>query len=880
MRGKLRFEGEPLSPNILTENTRKTKQKQKTKAKSKPSYMDSVEYSPEYSTTARQDGNPSVTANPSELSGDSGHSLFNAEQLHGIPIKKSKLRFDKTESNSIHGDSTADANGSQANGLSSDGKPPTGSKLQFDKTENAGMDSDNSKPGNQADSSDSKNEADTVTADQSNSSSSDNQTVDSNKSRKITKLEEKTNRYNKKLEKTRAKLPTKQTQQKQRVFDDTKGKASTKIQFEPEIIPIGEANWNKNKKRSIPRRVIGKAGSITATKIHAKIHQAESQNVGVEATHKAELMGESAVRGAKRGTRSAYRYYKNRHYRRASKLEVKSIKTRIKLDYEKAVQEHPGIASGRRLKFGSGSKPNPANGEAVKKNPISRYFQKRAIKRKYATALKNAKASGKTAKISVGFTQKAFNLVTSIVRRNPIFLIKAALLGLVLFLIISLFTMCSTMISNSTALIGVASYLAEDSAIDNAALAYSEWEIELQLQIANVQNDFPNFDEYRFQVDYFGHNPLELIAYLTVVHHDFTYPEIRAVLRELFDEQYQLTFTPSVEIRHYEDEEGNLIPYEWHVLTTILTMRSLTSIINQRLTADQQQHFGILMLTAGARQIVGSPFDFNWMPFITSHYGWRISPISGLPELHRGIDIGLPTGTPILAAHDGIITFANALGGYGNVVFIVSHCGEFETRYAHCDTILVTVGQEVSMGDVIATVGNTGNSTGSHLHFEILRNGNFLNPIFFSMTNTEVSDIDFGNPGTPMGDGTFEALLTEAMRHMGAPYVWGASGPNAFDCSGFIYYVLNRSGVANVGRTTAQGYFNMSRPVSPSDARPGDLIFFQGTFSSTRTVTHVGFYIGEGRMIHTGSNPNGVEIVSIHTPFWQRHFYNFGRIVN
>ena len=98
MRGKLRFEGEPLSPNILTENTRKTKQKQKIKAKFKPSYMDSVEYSPENSTTARPDGNSNVTANPSELSGDSGHSPLDAEQLSGIPIKKSKLRFDKTES--------------------------------------------------------------------------------------------------------------------------------------------------------------------------------------------------------------------------------------------------------------------------------------------------------------------------------------------------------------------------------------------------------------------------------------------------------------------------------------------------------------------------------------------------------------------------------------------------------------------------------------------------------------------------------------------------------------------------------------------------------------------------------------------------------------
>ena len=97
-----------------------------------------------------------------------------------------------------------------------------------------------------------------------------------------------------------------------------------------------------------------------------------------------------------------------------------------------------------------------------------------------------------------------------------------------------------------------------------------------------------------------------------------------------------------------------------------------------------------------------------------------------------GIDIALPTGTPILAAHDGVVTFAGVMGGYGNVVFIEGADG-IETRYAHCDTILVTVGQEVLQGDVIATVGNTGVSTGPHLHFEILRDGVYLNPIFFAM---------------------------------------------------------------------------------------------------------------------------------------------------
>jgi murein DD-endopeptidase MepM/ murein hydrolase activator NlpD len=222
------------------------------------------------------------------------------------------------------------------------------------------------------------------------------------------------------------------------------------------------------------------------------------------------------------------------------------------------------------------------------------------------------------------------------------------------------------------------------------------------------------------------------------------------------------------------------------------------------------------------------------------------------------------------------------MGGYGNVVFISGENG-LETRYAHCHTINVTVGQEVSLGEVIATVGSTGNSTGPHLHFEILRDGQYLNPLFFAQTNFDPTAGNtppvFGNPGAPMGDGSFEVLLETATSVMSAPYVWGASGPNAFDCSGFVFWALTQSGAANVSRTTAQGYYNMSRAVSPNNARPGDLVFFENTVSSARRITHVGIYLGNGEFIHTGSNPNGVEIVSLNTPFWQRHLAGFGRVV-
>ena len=133
-------------------------------------------------------------------------------------------------------------------------------------------------------------------------------------------------------------------------------------------------------------------------------------------------------------------------------------------------------------------------------------------------------------------------------------------------------------------------------------------------------------------------------------------------------------------------------------------------------------------------------------------------------------------------------------------------------------------------------------------------------------------------PPEAMNDERFAAILTEASRHLSARYVWGASGPTTFDCSGFIHHVFSTAGIGwTHGRTTAQGYYNLSTPVTAENARPGDLVFFHSTHSGA-FITHVGIYIGNGQMIHTGGNPAGVEFVNLNTPYWERHFYAFGRL--
>ena len=120
----------------------------------------------------------------------------------------------------------------------------------------------------------------------------------------------------------------------------------------------------------------------------------------------------------------------------------------------------------------------------------------------------------------------------------------------------------------------------------------------------------------------------------------------------------------------------------------------------------------------------------------------------------------------------------------------------------------------------------------------------------------------------------FAAMIKEAEKYLGYPYVWGGSSPStSFDCSGFVCWVINHSGWS-VGRTSAQGLYNLCTPVPRSNARPGDLVFFKGTYK-TNGVSHVGIYVGNNRMLHCG---DPISYTNINTQYWQSHFFTFGRL--
>jgi hypothetical protein len=269
------------------------------------------------------------------------------------------------------------------------------------------------------------------------------------------------------------------------------------------------------------------------------------------------------------------------------------------------------------------------------------------------------------------------------------------------------------------------------------------------------------------------HNPFELMAYLSTVYGDFSGHDIKAIIKEIFDTAFELEIIEDFEVRqatvecwYYEWQDwgywgidgwvsdwqyvrippySEIMFYNWYYREVVLTVnKSISEVIQDRLEdndcEDTQVVFGLIMETLGLRQFVGSPFPNNWLPSMTSPYGYRIHPVTKVRAMHTGIDIAMPEGTPIMGGIAGTVVFAGDNGGYGNTViieFIDEESGMgVRLLYAHLHEIDVAVGDELDAGDIVGTVGSTGTSTGNHLHMEVQINEDggawrTINPLFF-----------------------------------------------------------------------------------------------------------------------------------------------------
>ena len=679
--------------------------------------------------------------------------------------------------------------------------------------------------------------------------------------KRVQKAADKSEKNRRKLQKAKDKMPKKRQYEMKRVFDEQTGKARyvvVPVEVEMPFKPEG-----------IGKAAVHKLQTENMYFVHRKIAETEKDNSAVEGAHKTEQRAEDVYHYMKYHRKSKAQRKKDR----LEKLQKKQVTVDMKLEYEKFLSENPHL---------KGNSP---------KKQLQRQLQKQRIKREYAKA-RRAGAEAKTAKET--FTKTA-NAATGIAKKlqeiavkNKTLIITIGIFSLLLIMIMSALSSCGSMFTGTVTTTMASTYLSLPAEIDAADLSFTQKEMTLQNTIDSMETNHPGYDEYDYNLGAIGHDPFTLISYLSAVHTEFTAVDVEHEIQQLFDAMYSLT-TEEVEetrTRTGTDAEGNETEEEYTVtiLRVTLTVTPLESIVAGRMDTEQAEIFAAYTETKGGLQVFGTPADYYWYYYISSYYGYRKNPNTGAEELHRGVDIAVPTGTVVYAAHDGTVTQAAYDSYYGNYVVITDSKG-YTTKYAHMDSLNVSAGQSVKKGDTVGESGNTGSSTGSHLHIECLYNGEYYNPLFYFEAGTQTiygetpggTGGGTGNviPPDSYDDATVQALMTEANKYLGMPYTFGGTPPSSFDCSAFVCWVFSNSGVHDLPRTTAQGIYDQCTPVSAADAKAGDIIFFTGTYNAGRPVTHVGIYCGNGTMVHCG---DPIQYTSINTSYWQSHFYGFGRL--
>ena len=679
--------------------------------------------------------------------------------------------------------------------------------------------------------------------------------------KRVQKAADKSEKNRRKLQKAKDKMPKKRQYEMKRVFDEQTGKAKYVVVPVEVEMPF--------KPESIGKVAVHKLQTENMYFVHRKIAETEKDNSAVEGAHKTEQRAEDVYHYMKYHRKSKAQRKKDR----LDRLQKKQVTADMKLEYEKFLSENPHL---------KGNSP---------KKQLQRQLQKQRIKREYAKA-RRAGAEAKTAKETFVRTSNTATGIAKklqeIAAKNKSLIMTAGIFALLFIMIMSSLSSCGSMFMGTVTTTLAGTYLSLPAEIDAADLSFTQKEMALQNTIDSMETDHPGYDEYDYNLGAIGHDPFTLISYLSAVYTEFTAADVENEIQELFNAMYSLT-TEEVEetrTRTGTDAEGNETEEEYTVtiLRVTLTVTPLESIVAGRMDTEQAEIFAAYMETKGGLQVFGTPVDYYWYYYISSYYGYRKNPNTGAEELHRGVDIAVPTGTVVYAAHDGTVMQAAYDSYYGNYVVITDSKG-YTTKYAHMDSLTVSAGQSVKKGDTVGKSGNTGSSIGSHLHIECLYNGEYYNPLFYFEAGTQTiygetpggTGGGTGNviPPDSYDDATVQALMTEANKYLGMPYTFGGTPPSSFDCSAFVCWVFSNSGVHNLPRTTAQGIYDQCTPVSAADAKAGDIIFFTGTYNAGRPVTHVGIYCGNGTMVHCG---DPIQYTSINTSYWQSHFYGFGRL--
>ncbi|SHN48455.1 Cell wall-associated hydrolase, NlpC family [Butyrivibrio hungatei DSM 14810] len=496
-----------------------------------------------------------------------------------------------------------------------------------------------------------------------------------------------------------------------------------------DISESAEAIKKRKKLQKQGRKKIYSDAAVSRT-IHSQVDKAnEDNNAGGDAVNSVTELAEDLGYAAK----------------------MKELKSSDKGGYSEKIH---GRTETKNVKPGS---------KEVQKNLMKKEIQRNAFK---AQAKETANASYS---ITKRFTDKAEDMagriaemIKEFAEEHPLGLIIALIVLIVVLVMSGTLTSCSMMAGGTNNMLVGTSYTADDSDILAAEADYKELEADLQDQIDNIEDDYPDYDEYNYDLAEIGHNPFELAALLTVLYEDYTEEEAQEILETIFEAQYELEIEEVVETRTrtVTDDEGNESEeeYDYYILNVKLTNEGIRAALDEvGLTVDQIRRYEVIVEMKGNK-----PDIFGDDPYV---------------------------------------------GGFSP--------GEYD---------------------------------------------------------------DYAVPGEYLTDAQFANMLREAERYLGYPYVWGGSKPStSFDCSGFVSWVINHCGNGwDYGRLTANGWKNATARVHEGDVKPGDLIFFQGTYD-TAGASHVGIVVDPVNkiMIHCG---NPIQYASYDTRYWRAHFYCYGRI--
>ena len=502
-----------------------------------------------------------------------------------------------------------------------------------------------------------------------------------------------------------------------------------------EIARAAGGRLQTEKPRQTSSRLIHEALPQAGEEVHRQIRRVEDDNTGVQAAHETEQGAESGMGLVVRSARRA-RLNASRHTEQAAQ----------------AIRPQAPSSS----------------------NPLSRWRQKRAIRRTYMTG----QAAGETARSAAqagGAVARAKRGVKALVARSrKTYLLAGALVALLAFVMNGL-SSCAPLVQSAMQSLVIAAYPAGDEDLLAAERYYANLEKELQNELNHYASYHPGFDEYRIEADDIWHDPHALMALISAhANGEWTVDDAYGYMDRLFEKQYILT----------EDiEEETRYRREW--------------VTRYRRVEDEETG------------------EVTWVPYQVEE---------DVPYTYRICNVTLDNFN---LSH--LPFYVLSREGVGRYAMYISVLGMREDLFR----------------------GNP-----------------------YASTLREPGEYDI--PADVMEDETFRRLMEEAEKYIGYPYVWGGDSPEtSFDCSGFISYVFAASGVRDVGRLGATSLYGRCTPIAPQEARPGDLIFFEGTISGEEGITHVGLYVGGNHMLHCGSPIGYADLTD---SYWQNHFYGYGRL--